>query len=288
MAASSSTAASATSAAVPNAPAARPPYSIALLATPAAFPMAAMTLPAEMEGTSGTVGQALQISPSLAARLPPMNTLDEPVSILNHATGSPQQVGARPISSHRAAGRLLMSTRTQLPSVDIPKLGRGTGGAGGMKLGGCICACGVPRYGDMSVAAGRLGQTAEIGAVKLANPTSNACFARPRVPIIAPTVCCVARITRAAFSPALGKCSSGWPLFTGALMSLHALFTLPTDVTHSFPTPSMASGVLAARVHDDVSSPVTPSIFWLTASRSLSSEDGGVVCNSAMFPFSMR
>src|SRR5204862_7536522 len=102
----SSTAASATSAAIARPPATTPATAIALLATPAAVPMAAITAPAGIDGFSGITGQALHISKSRAARLPPMNTLDEPVLILNQAGGIPQHVGARPMSSTRAAGML--------------------------------------------------------------------------------------------------------------------------------------------------------------------------------------
>src|SRR5256885_1755381 len=109
---------------------------MALAATPAAFPIAAMTLPAGIGGTSGTIGHALQISPNRAARMPPMNTFDEPVLILNHAGGSPQHVGASPMSSTRAAGMLLISTRTLRPRRAIPMLGIGVGGTGGGPLGG--------------------------------------------------------------------------------------------------------------------------------------------------------
>jgi hypothetical protein len=199
IAASSSTAASAMSAAYVSAPAAMPPYCITLLATPAAFPMAAITFPAVMEGFSGITGQALQMSVVRAARTPPIKTFDEPVFILNHATGSPQHVGARPISSTRAAGMELMRTRVLTPRVTAPMLGIGVGGTGGGPLGGCAtCACGVPMYGEPIVAAGRLGNIAAIGAVRLAKPTSNALLISVSPPKIAPTVCCVARIARAA------------------------------------------------------------------------------------------
>ena len=233
--------------------------------------MAAMTLPAGIGGGSGVgIGQALQTSMSRAARLPPMNTFDEPVLILNHAGGIPQQVGARPMSSQRAAGMLLMRTRTLTPSITVPKLGSGVGGMGGGPLGGWVgCAWGVPRYGDMRVAAGRLGQTAASGAVRLANPTSNACLARPRPPITAPTVCCAARIARAVFSPFVGGRASGWPGFTGALMPPHAVLVCPKESAHCLPTPSIAAGVFPARSQGEDWSPVTPWTFWLTARRRL-------------------
>src|SRR5262249_26974533 len=101
---------------MPSAPATTPPTAITSLATTPAFPIAAIILPAGIAGGSGVgIGQALQTSISRAARAPPMNTLDEPVLILNHAGGIAQQVGARPMSSHRAAGMLLMRTRTLTP-----------------------------------------------------------------------------------------------------------------------------------------------------------------------------
>src|SRR5262249_23056887 len=115
IAASSSTAASAMSAAMPIAPTTTPPTAMTELATPAALPMAPITAPAEMGGGSGMFLQALQTSRSRAARAPPMNTLEEPVLIRNQAGGMPQQVGARPMSSHLAAGIELMSTRTLTP-----------------------------------------------------------------------------------------------------------------------------------------------------------------------------
>jgi hypothetical protein len=48
------------------------------------------------------------------------------------------------------------------------------------------------------------GMIAASGAVRFANPTSSACFTKQRLPISAPTVCCVARMARAAISPLVG------------------------------------------------------------------------------------
>jgi hypothetical protein len=72
-----------------------------------------------------------------AARVPPINTLDEPVLIWKNGV-NPQHVGATPISPQRAAGIPLMSTFTEVPSKTAPSEGRGTGGAGGIKLGGWL------------------------------------------------------------------------------------------------------------------------------------------------------
>ncbi len=116
-----------------------------MLATLAALPSAAITLPAGMGGGSGMFLHALQMSSVRAARAPPMNTFDEPVVILNQAGGTPMHVGARPMSSQRAAGMLLISTRTHIPRVTIPMLGHGVGGTGGGPLGGWVAwAWGVP------------------------------------------------------------------------------------------------------------------------------------------------
>src|SRR5215813_6100075 len=124
----------------------------------------------------------------------------------------------------------------------MPMLGIGVGGTGGGPLGGWVtCAWGVPMYGDIKVAAGRLGKTAAIGAVRLAKPTSSACLASPKAPIMAPAVCCKARRVRAVFCPAVG---GGPPGVAGALMLLHALPTWATELDHCCPTPNIALGVL--------------------------------------------
>ena len=80
------------------------------------------------------------------------------------------------MSLTRAAGKPLISTRMNVPSVTGPMLGSGTGGAGGIRLGGCECACGVPTYNVVNVAAGMLGQIAASGAVRLAKPMSSISF----------------------------------------------------------------------------------------------------------------
>src|SRR4030095_8583293 len=137
---------------------------------------------------------ALQMSRRRAARAPPMKTFEEPVLMRNHAGGMPMHVGASPIASQRAAGMELISTRGLTPSSVIPMLGHGVGGTGGGPLGGCVaCACGVPRYGDTIVAAGRLGKIAAIGAVRFAKPTSSASLSAPMPPVMAPMVPCAAR-----------------------------------------------------------------------------------------------
>ena len=87
--------------------------------------------------SGGTGVQCIVMSmKARAARVPPMKTLDEPVKISNIG-GSPQQVGLMPMSPHRAAGSLLMSTWTHVPSKTGPKGGSGIGGKGGGPLGGC-------------------------------------------------------------------------------------------------------------------------------------------------------
>src|SRR6516164_1168804 len=218
-----------------------PPYSMTLLATLAALPIADITAPAGADGVSGIIGHAWQISIRRAARTPPINTFDEPVSILNHATGKPQQVGASPMSSTRAAGIQLISTRVLTPSVTMPILGIGVGGTGGGPLGGCAtCAWGVPMYGDRIVAAGRLGNTAAIGTVKLANPTSNSLLIKVKPSITAPTVCWAALIVRAVTCPAVGECPPG---VAGALMLCQAVAVWLTDCAYCCPTPNIAFGV---------------------------------------------
>jgi hypothetical protein len=70
-----------------------------------------------------------------AALDPLMKTLLEPVQISNAGEKLPQ-VGAIPRSLARAAGIPPTSTLTLHAPRVVPMLGSGTGGAGGIRLGG--------------------------------------------------------------------------------------------------------------------------------------------------------
>src|SRR5262245_1359241 len=132
-----------------------------------------------------------------AARLPPMNVFDEPV--LSWKNGAmPTHVGARPMSPQRAAGMLLINTRTLVPSITAPSDGNGTGGAGGIKLGGWLCVCGTPTYIIVIDAAGRLGNTAASGAVKFAKPAFTMSPTAPIAPSAEPTTPWIARAVATA------------------------------------------------------------------------------------------
>ena len=77
----------------------------------------------------------LVISSVRAARAPPMNTLLDPVNTSNGGASDPH-VNAMPISPARAAGMPPMNTVTAPLPRSTPRLGSGTGGAGGISDGG--------------------------------------------------------------------------------------------------------------------------------------------------------
>ncbi len=117
---------------------------------------AANPVPIALNSPGSAAPQCLVMSPIRAARDPPMKTLLEPVAISNGGASVPQ-VTARPRSPARAAGTPPINTERQPPTATVPMLGRGIGGAGGTRLGGCRCVCGVPMCGIPSVAAGSEG-----------------------------------------------------------------------------------------------------------------------------------
>src|SRR5688500_354261 len=100
--------------------------------------------------------QAVHMSVWRAARMPPKNTFDEAKNTVKNGA-KPPQVGASPRSPARAEGIPSTSTWMLVPSVIAPIVGSGTGGAGGIRLGGCACACGIPRYIEPRCAAGNAG-----------------------------------------------------------------------------------------------------------------------------------
>jgi hypothetical protein len=64
--------------------------------------------------------------------------------------------------------------------MTVPSEGSGTGGAGGIRLGGWLWVWGTPTYIMVIVAAGRLGKTFAMGAVRFAKP---ALIMSPTTPI---------------------------------------------------------------------------------------------------------
>src|SRR5215470_4100157 len=116
-----------------------------------------------------------------------MKTFDEPVKT-SKIGGRPQQVGLYPRSPQRAAGLLLMSTETHVPSMIGPIGGRGMGGTGGGPLGGWAgCACGKPIVSESNVAAGNDGRACDMAFVAVAKPSFSRFTAWFGTPITLPT-----------------------------------------------------------------------------------------------------
>jgi len=89
----------------------------------------------------------------------------EPVNTSKGGASEPQ-VTEIPMSPARASGRPQPSTEIAPDPTNMPMLGKGTGGAGGINEGGCVWACGMPTCMPSKVIAGIAGKSAAIGAVK--------------------------------------------------------------------------------------------------------------------------
>jgi hypothetical protein len=123
-----------------------------------------------------------------AARAPPTNTLLEPVNTSNGGARLPQ-VTEMPMSPARASGIPQPSTAIAPEPTNMPMLGSGTGGAGGISEGGCVCVCIIPMCMPNKVIAGIEGNSAAIGAVSDANAVSISCCGAPITPVTAPMPC---------------------------------------------------------------------------------------------------
>ena len=151
-----------------------------------------ITVAPNMGPTGGSLGlgalkmQCLVMStPSRPARLPSIHTFADPRNT-SYMGKKPPQNTPSPMSPHRAAGIMLMSVLlaplTNGMGMTGPVLGRGTGtGLGGIRLGGCMCACGNPTSMSVTRRAGNAGNGMAPSGIVMS------CSMLDRMPNAAPT-----------------------------------------------------------------------------------------------------
>jgi hypothetical protein len=163
-----------------------------------AAPTAPKTAPAAPMATSAFTAlgmmacsglQCMVRSMARPARAPPMNTLLEPVATSNVGESEPH-VMATPMSPARTAGRPPIKTDAQVASDTVPRLGRGTGGAGGMQLGGWRWACSGPTCMVPNVSAGSPTPFPKTAFAASAMPTLSSSPAMPTTPSTPPSAAC--------------------------------------------------------------------------------------------------